>query len=32
VNENYIRQTKVYGIHFWDFYNAQKKEVQGKID
>ena len=32
MNENYIRQTKVYGIHFWDFYNAQKKEVQGKID
>jgi len=32
VNENYIRQTIVYGNHFWSFYNAQTKEVQGKID
>lgn len=32
MNENYIRQTIVYGNHFWDFYNAQTKEVQAKID
>ncbi len=30
--EKYIRNTFVYGNHFWDFYNAQKKEVQDKID
>ena len=32
MSENYIRQTIVYGNHFWDFYNAQTKEVQEKID
>ncbi len=32
MSENYIRQTIVYGQYFWDFYNAQTKEVQGKID
>jgi len=32
VNENYIRQTIVYGNYFWNFYNAQTKDVQGKID
>lgn len=32
MNENYIRDAIVYGTHFWDFYNTQKKEVQGKID
>ena len=30
--EHYIRDTIVYGNHFWDFYNAQNKVVQGKID
>lgn len=30
--ENYIRDTIVYGHHFWDFYNQQTKKVQGKID
>lgn len=30
--ENYIRDTIVYGNHFWDFYNAQTKKVQAKID
>ena len=32
MSENYIRQTIIYGQYFWDFYNAQTKEVQGKID
>ena len=32
MNENYIRQTIVYGSHFWNFYNEQSKIVQGKID
>ncbi len=32
MNENYIRKTIVYGSFFWDFYNAQTIEVQGKID
>ena len=32
MNENYIRQTIVYGNHFWNFYNEQTKIVQGKID
>ena len=32
MNETYIRQTIVYGNHFWAFYNAQNKVVQGKID
>lgn len=32
MNEHYIRQTIVYGTYFWDFYNAQSKDVQGKID
>lgn len=30
--EKYIRDTIVYGHHFWDFYNAQTKEVQAKVD
>ena len=30
--EKYVRNTFVYGHHFWDFYNSQKKEVQDKID
>jgi len=32
VNENYIRQAIVYKHYFWDFYNAQTKEVQRKVD
>jgi len=32
VSENYIRNTIVYGKHFWEFYNVQTKVVQGKID
>lgn len=32
MNENYIRQTIVYESFFWDFYNAQTKAVQSKID
>ena len=32
MNEKYIRDTVVFGNHFWDFYNAQTKVVQGKID
>jgi phage-related protein len=32
VGENYLRDVIVYGDHFWDFYNAQREEVQGKID
>lgn len=32
MSENYIRQTIVYGNHFWEFYNTQTKDVQGKID
>lgn len=30
--EHYIRDTIVYGNHFWNFYNAQTKKVQAKID
>ena len=29
---NLIRATYVYGDAFWDFYNAQTKQVQDKID
>lgn len=29
---NFIRTTYVYGDAFWDFYNAQTKQVQDKID
>lgn len=32
MNENFKRNTFVYGTEFWDFYNAQKKKVQDKID
>jgi phage-related protein len=32
VSETYIRQATVYGNYFWDFYNEQTQEVQGKID
>ena len=32
MSENYIRQTIDFGNHFWGFNNAQRKEVQGKID
>lgn len=32
MNENYIRQTIVFGDYFWDFYNKQTLEVQRKID
>lgn len=32
MSENYIRQTFVYGNHFWNFYNSQNNEVQNKID
>lgn len=27
-----MRTTYVYGTEFWDFYNHQRPEVQGKID
>lgn len=27
-----MRTTYVYGNEFWDFYNAQRSEVQNKID
>jgi len=27
-----MRTTYVYGNEFWDFYNAQRSEVQDKID
>lgn len=30
--EKFIRTTYVYGNEFWDFYDAQKKSVQDKID
>ena len=29
---NFIRTTYVYGDAFWDFYNAESKQVQYKID
>jgi hypothetical protein len=32
LQENYIRDTIVYGNYFWDFYNAQSGVVQAKID
>ncbi|MFI5221262.1 MAG: type II toxin-antitoxin system RelE/ParE family toxin [Bacteroidia bacterium] len=32
MSENYIRNTVVYGNHFWDFYYARPKDVQSKID
>jgi phage-related protein len=32
VAERFIRNTFVYKDYFWDFYNAQKKSVQDKID
>lgn len=32
MKEDYLRKTKVYGNHFWEFYNAQNKPVQAKID
>jgi hypothetical protein len=28
----FVRDAVVYGNHFWDFYNAQRKPVQEKID
>ncbi|OFX25526.1 MAG: addiction module toxin RelE [Bacteroidetes bacterium GWA2_31_9] len=30
--EKFLRNTFVYGNEFWDFYNAQNKTVQDKID
>jgi phage-related protein len=32
VEGNFIRKTKVYRNHFWDFYNAQTEAVKDKID
>jgi phage-related protein len=32
MNEVFRRKVIVYGKEFWDFYNAQKKKVQDKID
>ncbi len=32
MTNKYIRDAVVYGTEFWDFYNAQKKSVQDKID
>ena len=29
---SYLRDIYVYGSDFWDFYNAQSKKVQDKID
>ena len=29
---NFKRNIQVYKSHFWDFYNAQPKKVQDKID
>ena len=30
--EDFKRNISVYKKHFWDFYNAQTKDVQDKID
>jgi phage-related protein len=30
--EEFKRRVFVYGTEFWDFYNAQKRKVQDKID
>lgn len=30
--ESFKRTIRVYKNHFWDFYNAQNKDVQDKID
>ena len=30
--EDFKRNISVYKNHFWDFYNAQTKDVQDKID
>ena len=30
--ENDIRKLIVYGDHFWEFYNDQRKKVQDRID
>ena len=32
VPNEFKRSTFVYGDEFWEFYNAQSKSVQGKID
>ncbi len=32
MGEKFERTTYVYGKEFWNFYNAQKKPVQDKID
>ena len=32
MSENIIRGTYVYGDEFWEFYHAQNKAVQDKID
>ena len=32
MSEKHIRDTIVFGNHFWDFYNAQQEKVQSKID
>ncbi len=32
MSNKYLRDIYVYGTDFWDFYNAQTKKVQGKID
>ena len=32
MSKKYLRDIYVYGNDFWDFYNAQTKKVQGKMD
>lgn len=32
MSSKYLRDIYVYGTDFWDFYNAQTKKVQDKID
>lgn len=32
MKSTFKRNVIVYGTEFWDFYNAQKKKVQDKID
>jgi phage-related protein len=32
MNEVFKREIIVYGTEFWNFYNAQKRKVQDKID
>ncbi len=32
MDKQFIRTTYVYGKDFWEFYNAQNRAVQDKID